>query len=108
MVSHVIELRAKPGVGADLCAAIRDHAVPEVINHFQGYLSEIVLVAHDDPDHVTAISFWNSEADAEAFYQSGFTRVSALLAQFMAARPDRRECTVFLWSNRSGGPVTNR
>ena len=64
---------------------------------FQGYLSEIVLVALDDPDRVTAISFWDAKASADAFYESGFAKVSALLSHFMAARPDPRDCDVFAW-----------
>jgi hypothetical protein len=97
MVSHIVELRAKPGSGPALCAAIRDHAVPDVIMGFQGYTSEIVLVALDDPDRVTAISFWDSKASADAFYESGFAKVSTLLAHFMAAKPEPRDCDVFAW-----------
>ena len=98
MFCHIIELKAKPGKAPDICSAIRDHTVPEVVERFQGFRHEIVLVGDDDPDHVTAISMWDSKASADAFYQSGFEQVSAMLVQFLEAKPERRDCDVAVWT----------
>jgi len=94
MYSHVIELRAKPGLAKDLINAIRDQAIPQVIRGSEGFVDEIVLLSETDPSYVTAISFWRSKTDAERFYADGFSRVSALLQDFLTIPPRRHEFVV--------------
>ena len=94
MYSHVIELTAKPGQARSLVDAIRDQAIPQVIRPSAGFVDEIVLLSDTDPNHVTALSFWRSQQDAERFYATGFERVSAMLQPFLATRPERHEFVV--------------
>lgn len=94
MFSHIIELTAGPGQTQALIDVIINRAVPEIIQFSEGFVDEIVLASYSDPARVLAISFWNSKADADAFFESGFSQVSALTAPFLAAKPGRQEFTI--------------
>ena len=91
MFSHIIELIAKPGCAADVVTIIRDQAIPQIIQHAGGFVDEIVLLSDTDQNRVTAISFWQSREDAEHFTDTGFAQVSAMLASYLSAAPQRRE-----------------
>jgi len=99
MYSHIIELTAKPGQGRQVVTAIRDQAIPQVIRPSKGFIDEIVLLSDTDPNHVTAISFWTSQQDAELFYATGFARVSALLQSYLSAPPSHQEFIVAASTN---------
>ena len=92
--SHVIELHAKPGQAQVLITAIRDQAIPQVIATYEGFIEEIVLLSETDPNRVSAISFWRSKKDAENFTATGFAKVSAFLAGYLASPPVRGEYVV--------------
>jgi len=94
MFSHVIDLTAKPGQTGLLIAAIRDHAIPEIITQSEGFVDQIVLVSAIDPNQISAISFWKSKEDGDAFFQNGFQKVSAITAPFLSAKPEANEFRV--------------
>lgn len=94
MYSHVIELTAKSGQAKALVDIIRDRAIPEIIRQSPGFVDEIVLLSEDDPNHVSAISFWKSKQDGDRFFQSGFAQVSVLILPYLAAPPARQEYIV--------------
>jgi hypothetical protein len=94
MFSHVIELTAKPGKTGQLIAAIRDHAIPEVITQSEGFVDQIVLISATDPNQISAISFWKSKEDGDTFFQNGFQKVSAITAPFLSTKPTALEFSV--------------
>jgi heme-degrading monooxygenase HmoA len=87
MYSHIIELTAKAGQAGLLVAAIRDHAIPEIIQRAEGFVDQIVLQSDSEPDHVTSISFWESKESGDRFLKTGFRQVGALTAPFISAKP---------------------
>jgi heme-degrading monooxygenase HmoA len=99
MFSHIIELTAKPGQAQLLVAAIHDRAIPEVIKQAEGFIDQIVLVSTTDPEHVTAISFWNSKESGDRFFQHGFREVSAITAPFLSAKPESHQFSVAASTN---------
>jgi choline dehydrogenase-like flavoprotein/heme-degrading monooxygenase HmoA len=92
--AHIIELECQPGQATTVVETIRDRAIPDVIQPAPGFVDEIVLLSIDDPNHVTAISFWRSEEAADRFNADGFDKISALLQRFLAAKPQRRQFDV--------------
>ncbi|HVR10951.1 MAG TPA: GMC family oxidoreductase N-terminal domain-containing protein [Thermoanaerobaculia bacterium] len=92
--AHIIELECQPGQATAVVELIRDRAIPDVIRPAPGFVDEIVLLSIDDPNHVTAISFWRSQEAADHFNAHGFDQVSALLGRFLAAKPERRQFDV--------------
>ena len=89
MYSHIIELTAKPGQAKALVDIIRDRAIPEIIRASPGFVDEIILLSDNDPNHVSAISFWKSKQDGDNFFQSGFAQVSAMTQPYLNAKPER-------------------
>lgn len=94
MYSHIIELTAKPGQAQALVDIIRDRAIPEIIRSSPGFVDEIVLLSDDDPNHVSAISFWKTKQDGDNFFQHGFAQVSAMTLPYLSAKPDRQAFVV--------------
>lgn len=92
--AHVIELECRPGQAKTVVEVIRDRAIPDLIQPAPGFVDEIVLLSTDDPNHVTAISFWRSQEAADRFNTHGFAQVSALLQRYLAAKPERRQFDV--------------
>jgi len=101
MYSHVIELTARPGQAKALVNIIRDRAIPEIIRQSAGFVDEIVLLSDDDPNRVSAISFWRSKVDGDNFFQNGFAQVSALTQRYLSAKPERHEYIVGASTNRN-------
>jgi hypothetical protein len=101
MFSHIIELTAKPGQAKEVVRIIRDKAIPDIIRGAEGFVDEIVLLSETELDHVTAISFWRSKADAEWFNRNGFSKVSILLQSVLAAKPERHDFGVGASTNQT-------
>jgi choline dehydrogenase-like flavoprotein/quinol monooxygenase YgiN len=96
---NIIDLDARPGEARRVVEIIGGQAIPTVIRPFEGFIDEIVLVSLSDPNHVTAISFWEDEESPQRFNQYGFSRVSALLRDVLAAPPRRRHYNVSASTN---------
>ena len=94
MYSHIIELIPKAGQASLLVSAIRDHAIPEIIKHAEGFVDQIVLRSDSEPDRVTSISFWESKEYGDLFLQKGFRQVGALIAPFIIAKPESKTMSV--------------
>jgi quinol monooxygenase YgiN len=92
--SNIIELDARPGQGRQVVDIIGEQAIPTIILPSEGFTDEIVLLSLSDPNHVTAISFWENEEAPQRFDRYGFAQVSALLRDVLAAPPQRRHYTV--------------
>lgn len=91
---NIIELDARPGQARRVVDIIGEQAIPTIIRPFDGFIDEIVLLSLSDPNHVTAISFWENEEAPQRFNQQGFGQVSALLRDVLAAPPQRRHYNV--------------
>jgi choline dehydrogenase-like flavoprotein len=90
MFGHIIELTAKPGQGRKLVDLIGNPAIPRIIQPAEGFVDEIVLLSDTDPNHVTAISFWQSREVSDRFDSYGFDQVTNVLQDVLAAPPMRR------------------
>jgi len=63
MFTRLVEMKSTPGKSQELADLIDAKAVP-ILKQQRGFIDEIVLVAHTEPDRVFALSFWNSKEDA--------------------------------------------
>jgi choline dehydrogenase-like flavoprotein/heme-degrading monooxygenase HmoA len=96
---NIIELDARPGQASRVIDLIGEQAIPTIIRPFEGFIDEIVLLSLSDPNHVTAISFWENEEAPQRFNQYGFSQVSALLRDVLAGAPQRRHYIVVASTN---------
>jgi len=92
--AHVIELTTTPGRGRRAVDIIGEQAIPNIIQPADGFIDEIVLLSLTDPNHVTAISFWENKEVSDRFDRYGLDQVSALLTDVLAGRPQYRPFNV--------------
>ena len=92
--AHIIELDTKPGRAREAIDIIGQQAIPTIIQPAEGFIDEIVLASLSDPNHVTAISFWDNQEVSDRFDGYGFDQVSVLLRDVLAAPPRRRPYNV--------------
>lgn len=92
--AHIIELDTKPGRAREAIDIIGEQAIPTIIQPAGGFIDAIVLTSLVDPNHVTAISFWEDQEVSDRFDAYGFDQVSELLKDVLAAPPRRRPYNV--------------
>ncbi len=87
MFTRVVEIRTKQGTARDFSNALNDKVLP-ILRKQHGFVDEITLVSNTDPDRVLALSFWQSESDAERYHREQFTNITQILSPWMEAPPN--------------------
>ncbi len=86
MFTRVVEVETKAGKGSEFSAALNEKVLP-VLRKQPGFVDEINLISNTDPDRILALSFWQTEADAERYNHEHFATVSELLKPFYERAP---------------------
>jgi heme-degrading monooxygenase HmoA len=86
MFTRVVELTSKSGKARDLCNTIDDKVLP-ILKRQTGFVDEIVIVSDAEPDHILALSFWNTREDAQRYEREQFETVQKTVQHLMEAAP---------------------
>jgi heme-degrading monooxygenase HmoA len=86
MFTRVVELTSKSGKTRELCNTIDDKVLP-ILKRQTGFVDEIVIVSDAEPDHVLALSFWNTREDARRYEREQFETVQKTIQHLMEAAP---------------------
>ena len=86
MFTRIVELTSKSGKARELCNTIDDKVLP-ILKGQTGFVDEIVIVSDAEPDHVLALSFWNTREDAQRYEREQFETVQKTVQQLMEAAP---------------------
>jgi hypothetical protein len=107
---HILELSANPGQARRAIDIIGNEAIPRIIQPAEGFIDEIVLLALEERDHVTAFSFWQSKEVSDRFDEYGFEAVTMLVKSALADLPRRRPFVVGASTNPRicNGPPSRR
>jgi hypothetical protein len=97
---HIIELSVAPGQAKKVIDVIGNEAIPRIIQPAVGFIDEMVLLALEEQNHVTAFSFWRSKEDSDRFDEYGFAAFTGLLEQSLTGPPERRP----FWVGASTNP----
>ena len=89
MFTRVVEMTSKSGKSQELANIIDEKAVP-ILKKQHGFVDEIVLVSHADPDRVLALSFWNKQEDAEQYQREQYQKIHDTLRHLLEAEPEVR------------------
>src|SRR6266404_1858449 len=89
MFTRVVEMTSKSGKSQELANIIDEKAVP-ILKKQRGFVDEIVLVSHADPDRVLALSFWNKQEDAEQYQREQYQKIHDTLRHLIEAEPEVR------------------
>ena len=87
MFTRLVEMKSMPGKSQELADLIDAKAVP-ILKQQHGFVDEIVLVAHTEPDRVFALSFWNNKEDAEKYQRDHYQTIHDALRDFLETEPD--------------------
>jgi heme-degrading monooxygenase HmoA len=69
------------------CAIPIDDKVMPILKRQTGFVDEIVIVSDAEPDHVLALSFWNTREDAQRYEREQFETVQKTIQHLMEAAP---------------------
>jgi quinol monooxygenase YgiN len=89
MFTRAIEMTSKSGKVKELANLINEKAVP-ILKKQHGFVDEIVLVSHGEPDRVLALSFWNRQEDAEKYQRERYQKIHDTLRHLLEAEPEIR------------------
>jgi len=86
MFTRVVEIRTKLGKTRDFSAMLNEKVLP-ILRKQPGFVDEITLVSNTEPDRVLALSFWQSEADAELYNREQYPKVTEILTPLIDFPP---------------------
>jgi quinol monooxygenase YgiN len=93
MFTRVVAVNTKPGKVRELAKTIQDKILP-ILEGQQGFVDEILLVSDTEPDQILALSFWQSQEDAERYTHEQFPRINELISHLLASAPVSRTFNV--------------
>jgi quinol monooxygenase YgiN len=86
MFTRVVEIRTKPGKTRDFSATLNEKVMP-ILRKQPGFVDEITLISNTEPDRVLALSFWQSQADAERYNSEQYSNVTEILKPVLDNTP---------------------
>ena len=86
MFTRMVEIRTKQGKARELSNTVADKIL-NILKKQPGFVDEITLISASDPDRVVALSFWQSEADAERYQREQFNHINELVRPYTDHRP---------------------
>jgi heme-degrading monooxygenase HmoA len=89
MFTRVVEMTSKSGKSKELADTINEKAVP-ILKKQHGFVDEIVLISHADPDRVLALSFWNQQEDAERYQREQYQKIHDTVRDLLETEPEIR------------------
>jgi len=78
MFSRVVAVRTKPEKARQFAKTIQDKVLP-ILEEQPGFVDEIILVSDTEPDEILALSFWESQQDAERYTHEQYPRINELI-----------------------------
>ena len=89
MYTRVVELTTKPGKARELSRTISDKVL-SLLKSQPGFVDEISLISDQNPDQITALSFWKTREDAERYQRETFPKVNDLIRNHVDGTPQVR------------------
>jgi heme-degrading monooxygenase HmoA len=86
MFTRVVEIHTKAGKARDFSATLNEKVLP-ILRKQPGFVDEITLVSTHEPDLVLALSFWDSEEQAERYNREQFPKVQEIVQALLETAP---------------------
>lgn len=86
MYTRVVEITSKTGKARQLCSTIDDKVLP-ILQKQAGFVDETVMVSETEPNRVLAISFWNTQDDAQRYEREQFDTVQKIVQPLLETAP---------------------
>jgi heme-degrading monooxygenase HmoA len=86
MFTRIVEMRTKTGKARDFNATLNEKVLP-ILKKQPGFVDEITLVSSTEPERILALSFWNTEEQAERYNREQFPTVSEIVRPLLETAP---------------------
>jgi quinol monooxygenase YgiN len=86
MFTRIVECHVKPEKKDEFNNKLRSEVLP-ILQKQPGFVDLIALASENDPEHMVALSFWNSKQDAERYHQEHFKRITEILKPHLRRDP---------------------
>ncbi len=86
MFTRVVEIRTRTGKSKEFSTTLNEKVLP-ILRKQPGFVDEITLVSNNEPDRILALSFWQSEEQAERYHNETFPRITELLENVLENEP---------------------
>jgi heme-degrading monooxygenase HmoA len=87
MFTRAVKMTSKSGRSQELANLIYEKGVP-ILKQQLGFVDEIVLIAHIQPDVVLALSFWDKKEDAEQYRRDHYQSIHDALRHLLETEPE--------------------
>lgn len=87
MFTRIVEITAKTGKGRELIRTVNDKVLT-LLKGQPGFVDEITLVSQDNPDRISALSFWKTREDADNYNKATFSRVLEVIKGMIEGSPE--------------------
>ena len=78
MFTRVVEVRLSKDKVSQFSSVLNEKVLP-LLREQPGFVDEITLISNTEPERVMAISFWQSEADAQRYNEQQYPRVREMI-----------------------------
>jgi heme-degrading monooxygenase HmoA len=86
MFTRVVEIRTRTGKSKEFSTTLNEKVLP-VLRKQPGFVDEITLISNTEPDRILALSFWQSEEQAEHYHNEQFPRITEMLENVLESDP---------------------
>jgi len=86
MFTRVVHIHTKTGKARELSTTLNEKVLP-ILKKQSGFVDEITLVSSTDPDQMLALSFWESEQNAQRYQQEQFPKINEIVKPFLQTDP---------------------
>jgi heme-degrading monooxygenase HmoA len=100
MFGRVVAVSTKEGKARQLAKTIQEQILP-ILQSQPGFVDEIVLISDTDPDQILALSFWESQQDAERYTHEQHPRIDELISHLVSGAPVSRTFNVDAFSSHN-------
>jgi heme-degrading monooxygenase HmoA len=93
MFTRVVAINTKPRKVLELSKTIHAKILP-ILEAQPGFVDEIVLVSDTVADQILALSFWETQQDAERYTHEQYARINELISHLVESAPVSRTFNV--------------
>ena len=86
MFTRTVEITAKSGKARELASTINEKVIP-ILKKQAGFVDETLLVSDTEPNQILALSFWDSQEDAERYQREQYPVIHDMVRHLLEAEP---------------------
>ena len=86
MFTRTVEITPKSGKARELASTINDKVLP-ILKKQAGFVDETLLVSETEPNQILALSFWNTQEDAERYQREQYPAIQEMVRHLLEAEP---------------------